>query len=330
VKVAVLGWYGHGNCGDESYKISFPLLFPQHAFDFYDDYAAIDESKYDIIVLGGGDVIKPFYVNGLESSKLPWIAISVTVTPESSLNSLSKFSRVIVRDQRSLIIASNYRGSVEYLPDLCFALTANRENGLENLSKRATKLGHLLTDKKVGVVLNSHVAFNSMDAMARDRLLFERLLDTLAYIVENTDSSFVFLPFSTRPPWDDRAIGGWLSDRCKLRYYKNITIYDEMDVQSVLDVVAACDAMVSTRLHSSIFATIAGVPFVDVLHHDKNLGFIQTLGAESWATWVSNLEAEKVNYLLRAFLNESGHNEKLLHFTETAKEQLKHASLSLL
>ena len=59
--ITVLGWYGHGNVGDESYKTSFPLLFPNYNLVFTDSLTNELKKKSAAVILGGGAVIeKPF------------------------------------------------------------------------------------------------------------------------------------------------------------------------------------------------------------------------------------------------------------------------------
>jgi polysaccharide pyruvyl transferase WcaK-like protein len=327
MNIKVLGWYGNTNAGDESYKLAFPVLFPSHKFDFISSAKDVDFSNTDLIILGGGDVVYTSYTTPLYNIDVPKMALSVTITPGSDLEHLSMFNKVIVRDQLSLDLAGKYNSNVSYLPDFSFALTPNRARGRELLNERAARLGVRLTPKILTVVINSYISYNHRDALARDVNDFNNLLEGLSDIVENLDSSAVFLPFCTKMPFDDIAPSAWLQSRCRRKPGKNLLIRDEIiPVQDTLDMISASDAVVSSRLHSSIFATISGTPFVDVLHHDKNAGFLKTLGREDWGNWLWWFDAQKADRQIREFLAVGGAGAELQAFTRKAKEQLASAS----
>ena len=55
MKVSVIFWGKNGNCGDEAYKIAFPLLFPEHDFVF-------SATSADICLLGGGNILSTSFV----------------------------------------------------------------------------------------------------------------------------------------------------------------------------------------------------------------------------------------------------------------------------
>src|SRR5207249_4018803 len=101
---------------------------------------------------------------------------------------------------------------------------------------------------------------------------FTKFSYDLAWVSDNTACSFVFMPFGTEMPHDDRTSNAFVSSRIKF-WQKNSVIYDKLTVQETLDLVSACDAMISTRLHSSIFSVLAGVPLLDVTHNHKNKWF---------------------------------------------------------
>jgi polysaccharide pyruvyl transferase WcaK-like protein len=332
MNITVLGWYSHGNCGDESYKLAFPILFPGHNFNFVDSIKSdFDRSSTDLIILGGGDVVKSAFLDDLYNVKdIPMIALSVTVTEGSDIRNLKIFKKLIVRDNMSFGIAKRYHNNVAYLPDFSFILDPNKENGKRIIKEKFDEAGHKLTPRLITVVPNSYIAYNHNDALYRDVTSFNKYASEVTNIAEAVDSSFLFLPFSTKPPWDDRAICSWMADKCKKKYYKNVVIYDKLSVQETLDVISASDAVLSSRLHSTIFSTISGIPFIDVLHHDKNLGFLKTLNREEWSTWFWKPEVDKMEKLLRDFLTVSGQGAELQKFTKVSKEQLKNAASNIL
>ena len=59
MKIDVLGWYFKNNIGDESYKFTFPLLFPGHEFNFFDEL----KTSATTVILGGGNILNKEFVD---------------------------------------------------------------------------------------------------------------------------------------------------------------------------------------------------------------------------------------------------------------------------
>ena len=108
--VICLGWYGHGNIGDEAYKIAFPKLFPQNEIAFTDTLKATDPKGVTSVILGGGNVLEPNFVKDLPALKEKGIclyAMSVNVTSEEQAKRAEIFDTLIVRDIMSLSLAQS-------------------------------------------------------------------------------------------------------------------------------------------------------------------------------------------------------------------------------
>jgi polysaccharide pyruvyl transferase WcaK-like protein len=65
--------------------------------------------------------------------------------------------------------------------------------------------------------------------------------------------------------------------------------------------VSALDFAITMRLHADIFCTIAGVPFLDLVHHDKSKGYLESLDESILSTDYYGLNLgvlqEKFTYL---------------------------------
>jgi polysaccharide pyruvyl transferase WcaK-like protein len=295
--ITVLGFYGHSNCGDESYRLTFPQVFPEHEFSFTDNLKkSSDSNSY---ILGGGNIASDFFIDQLASlpKETKKHAFSISVTKGDNVKKLAEVTdNIFVRDFESVRLFQKSGIAVGYLPDFAFMLTSNKEAGdalvgkyLENCDKYT---------KKVAVVINSYLIHSSL---TRDHFSFEKMSFELANAIDTTSASFIFIPFGSEPPADDRISNSWVSSKCKY-YKKNVVIYDKLTVQQTLDIFGSVDAVISSRLHSSIFSCIAGKPFIDLTHHDKNLVFLQSIYKEDWSVPYWDFNKKKFINLLNDFL----------------------------
>lgn len=324
MNIKILGWYNHGNVGDEAYKSAFPLLFSGHDLEFVEELNEGDAP--DVVVLGGGDVVYPSFTQHFK--KLPptveKIAASVSLTDNSDLPFLKNFKQVFVRDYRSALLADRSGYKSTYLPDFTFMLQPEPIAGRYYLQQKFAEQGHELYEKIVVCVVSNYLANTKLDVLARDLTAFLKLSQDMAQVCDETSASFVFMPFSIKSPWDDRVSCSWVADRCKF-FQKNIVLWEPLDVQMTLDIIGAANACVSSRLHSSIFSTISGVPFIDLTHHTKNLGFLEAIEKTAWSMPFWEFSITHYKTLLGKFLSQTSPDASLQKFTQLARDRLRNA-----
>jgi polysaccharide pyruvyl transferase WcaK-like protein len=323
MKVTILGWYNHNNAGDDAFMRSFPLLLPGHSVRFTENIKDNDDS--DVLILGGGDVVYPAYTD--QFAKFPnkrKLAVSVTLTANSDLKRLNMFEHVYVRDVLSLEVAKT--GSLDpsrisLIPDITFNLTPNPLVGRTWLKQQFAAEGLSLKQKVVVCICSAYMAYNYEDALSRDTLNFLKVALDLSKSADNVPASFVFLPFSTQAPWDDRMANAWVAGHCN-QWQKNYVVHQRLDVQQTLNIIAAANAVISTRLHSTVWSTLCGVPFIDLTHHSKNLGFIQTIDKMPWSMNLWEFSVSPFRKLLTDLLDNDLPDKGLMDYTTKAKEQL--------
>jgi polysaccharide pyruvyl transferase WcaK-like protein len=300
--IRVMGWYDKANIGDEAYKIAFPRIFSKHDFSF-------DISKAPNLILGGGDILnETFLKNALKYPAKRRIALSVSANSNTPIDLIKKLDDVYVRDVRSVKYLTDHGVSCTYMPDVATCLQSNKTNGMNWLRKKYQTDGLELYEKKVGIVFNAHLYHGNPDILARDFNKLIQVVWDLAKLMDNTMASFVLFPMSTQFPYDDRITNAMTAGRCKF-WRKNLVIYDKLNVQETLDLISTFDAVISTRLHASIFSMSAGVPFIDLTHHDKNRGFLETVGLSDWSESYWRFDCETVHKRLKHLLI-SGESDK--------------------
>lgn len=289
-----MGWYGHGNCGDESYKLSFPKVFPHYDFVFSEK-----TTDAECHILGGGDIINEDFVAKFRHISNKHIISAAISKP---LKNLNDFKTVGVRDMISLANAAASGSRADYVPDFAFALEGNANNGRQIIKDRFAAERAEQYSKVVAVVINSHLLPEHHGiGLPRDAVAFEHAAFQIANAIDNTCASFIFIPFGTRLPWDDRVTNCWVASKCKF-YKKNVVVYDDLSVQDTIDVIAACDGLISSRLHSTIFSCVTATPFIDLLHNHKNRGFLDTVGLMKYAVPLSSLSFDILHQRLNMLL----------------------------
>ena len=298
--INVVGWYGKNNIGDESYKLTYKNLWPHENFIFSDK-----PLKADYHILGGGDIISPAFTKNKFNS-----IMSVSFPAHAKKENIEGCERIWVRDEQSLNNALNIGIKAELVPDFAFALRPDPANGIRNIRSLFKKEELDLYSQRVAVVVNSHVS-TANDSFASRHIQFERFAWEIASLADNFPASFIFVPFGTSPPWDDRSACSAVMSKCKF-WKKNYCIYNRISVQDTLDILSACDAAISMRLHSSIFCTIGNTPFIDVTHNHKNPNFLRTIGKEDWALPYNSFCRESAKKKLNDRINNKKEHSQLL------------------
>lgn len=306
-KVLVYGWYNKRNCGDESYKLSFPRLFAEHELTFTDRLDRDLIESHDGVILGGGNILDIHHVGRVNKfaallKDKPLYAFSVGFTDAQVQSSqLSVFKHIYVRDMTALRRLQGMGIQASFCPDAAFALEPSAARGKKIWKSYFEGQGHDLYEKRVVIVCNSHLISGGGEMIHRNAMRFQVVTNDLATLMDQTNASFMLVPFGCSSPWDDRIANSWVGGQCKW-YRKNVVVYDQLEVQETLDVIAAANAVVSMRYHSSVFAALAGVPFLDICHHDKNESFLKTLGLESWGIPYWDFSREQARAILGGHL----------------------------
>jgi len=270
--INVVGWYNKKNCGDESYKEAFRKVFPNRNFVF-STTPINDASAY---IIGGGDVLTEDLLKRFASIDKPKHIMSVTISKEFDKSLFDNFKTIIVRDLESQSKLHKIGIESALYPDFAFSLTYNRDNGKRLIQDLFQKENRDCYEKIVAIIINGHL-LPPRECSLVTKTKFDNFLYEVALALDNVAASFLFIPFGTKEPWDDRVCNSMVGSKCKY-WKKNLISYNEYSVQDTIDIISACDGVISTRLHSSIFSVLCEVPFVDITHNHKNKAFLQTIG----------------------------------------------------
>ncbi len=318
-KVTVLGWYGHGNCGDESYKLTFPLVFPQYDFHFTDEIKQQHKDS-DAYIMGGGDIVYSHLLQKIEKVKGKKHLISVSLSSSDCVDKLSVFDTIAVRDRASLERLEKHGLMGDLVPDMAFSLYPDRNRGAALLKEWFDYEKMELYSKVVIVVINAHLSVRH-EILGRDAFTFEKFAYDMASIMDNTPASFVFIPFGMDSPHDDRITNSWVASKCKF-WKKNLVVYNRLSQEDILAVYAAADAAICTRLHAGIFSTVGHTPFIDITHHDKTRSFLNTYDLSRWSLNYWSFDKDTCQEMLHKHLLDADVRQFLRKVNHGCKEAL--------
>ena len=105
MRLAVFGYYGKQNIGDELFREAFRALFPDHSFSFFDRITRDNASQADAIIIGGGSLLNGDFPH--EPEALPPLAqkplLYISVGAETAIH---PFHERLLRQARLVAIRS--------------------------------------------------------------------------------------------------------------------------------------------------------------------------------------------------------------------------------
>jgi polysaccharide pyruvyl transferase WcaK-like protein len=309
--VLLVGGYGAGNLGDEAILCGLLSALPStvttltvvshdpaatvrdHATEPPDgvDLRAIRPTPstllrhllaVDAVVVGGGGIFSRYM--GPYATKLPafalaaralgkpvhWTAVGVYDSTPGRVVPLLRAALVAadsitVRDPASLDTLRRWNvPGVRLVDDPATWLSASSARGRTVFADAGFD-----PDRPIVAIAARRVA----DPDLNDRL-FEAYRETAETYAER-GWQLVYLPFCRHPTAaveQDQRVCVALAARC------GGTVLPVANATDLLDVVAACDALVATRLHAMLFAHVAETPFVAVAYATKVQSLLDALG----------------------------------------------------
>lgn len=248
-RIAVLGYYGKSNLGDEMFRHVFPKIFPRFSIDVIStENLPKSLESYFAVVLGGGDLFNSYFLPKFEKilSNYSGIVYAVGVgLPYPNFITeahLSRIDHIFLRNWTDLNLIGSIIGHqyTHYLPDLGFKL----EPKLTNLPSgaRSSKL-------RVAVCLAQNIS------------ALPGALDRLELFFAGISSKFELIFYRFNTSGASNEDDGFINQRFAQFGLNDPTVYT---VDQMLDNLAMVDFAICMRFHAHIFATIVGCPFFSI------------------------------------------------------------------
>lgn len=266
-RIAIYGWYGHQNIGDDAYEFAFEELLDEHKLTFMDTMPQ-DPSKYDYLVVGGGSFLdQP--VQGPECS-LPVAFISVgTRKVHPSWNPyLSRARTIITRDEASEDKLRGYGCHVHRFPDLIFYLPPMNADFF-----RAPCKPRLL------YLPNAHLV-PKRTSPSYVSAAWEWFADQMAEILGELSQAYQisFSAMCSNNSENDLWAAGGIVSRMENRgdVDWNRCINNACPIGAFETMILQSDLIITQRLHGYVFAKNYSKKVVTIGHHDKMLDVISS------------------------------------------------------
>ena len=210
---------------------------------------------------------------------------------------LNRAAVIVLRERESFAFASAMHmdlARVHLGPDLAFALF----NPCAPRRVRLERRGPV----KIGVTARSWLFPASASRERAQQAYEEALAAALDRLVEELDAEIHFLPQVINPPHDDdRVVQRRIADRLT-HPGRALLMEEDMAPEELVAYVGQLDLVIGTRLHSGIFALLAGVPVVVIGYHHKSKGIFEQVGLEDWVIPIEDVTPSRLHALARRLL----------------------------
>lgn len=258
--IPVLGWYHQKNVGDEAFKDVFRAALraadPSATISFHTPFNALKSPVPEKIILGGGDVIRPFYLEKIPRA-VKVFALGVGLGYESEIDLLKQANVpfALFRNLKDVELARSRQVNAQYCPDLTFFIT-EPEPFREVFDH---------SRKTLGVFLSDEISPTFERNESKDYLYYEYFKWELAAILDTLAEFYniCFVAFSTTESINDHKVSLDIFRRMRARDRVSF-VTEPLSMAQALGLTSQFDLVISMKFHGIMFAVNQGVPFVNI------------------------------------------------------------------
>ncbi|MBP9829258.1 MAG: polysaccharide pyruvyl transferase family protein [Proteobacteria bacterium] len=310
MKIAVFGWYGHDNAGDERIKYclqSFLMgLGGIKTIDFYDlhnEAVKGPTSKFDdynLVIIGGGGLILSRhnyhdFILGI-NTKMVTLGISVETdlkgNPKKFAEALlEKSETILVRDKSSYekFKVFDTHKKVILSVDMTFLAPYDLVLDQKDTNKLAINLLSKVNEPPIMRQIKLQLLrFSSK--LSLKTLSFKDLIHDL-----NSKYSLIPIPLFCEEKKENTPLFQANDITFLKQYFNNVSnTFDHTNLDS-------CMAFLSMRLHGLIFAAQKGIPFITFSTYPKQENFMREVGLQEFCLDFHKSEQikDKLSIILR-------------------------------
>lgn len=249
MSVLVLGYYYCDNLGDDLLLESLRIILKDYNVTYHNivKIKECDLTKYNIIILGGGDLLNDFFGQIYYDPLLEYngykLALGVGTSYEECNNReyIKCFDDIIIRNKNDLSILSNNIGSlhVNHGPDLSFILPVEI-------------IPH--DNKKI-------VGFFLIGSMYKNKHLMFNICTFINWLIL-LDYHIHLIPMGTGEHENDLLINNEIYHI--FEHTNKIKNYNKLNIDQLLHILTYLDFAVCARFHAHILCTKYNIPFISI------------------------------------------------------------------
>jgi polysaccharide pyruvyl transferase WcaK-like protein len=307
MNIVILGYYSHGNYGDDLFEVIFKKLYSEHNLSFYDPnkLSSIPEST-DIIICGGGDIINDWFMEQISKLKIraeqkanrriPTYAISIGVTFKKSIPSdkpyyLDIFDYWIVRNKIDVtILKTRYpEENIIYVPDVVHLLSTYKPKKISNFINNWFSMGSGSLKPIVGIFLTNTISNSGTNKNYDNEISkFAELIESIPQIY-----NIHLVPFNVGINKNEN------DSILNEKIYKKLNSQQKFRVSiknfNLKELVGTFRSSVYTygicmRYHSHILCQTYSIPFISVSMTNKTFEYMRDFGIQRY--WIDYTSRE--------------------------------------
>lgn len=316
-QITHIGYFYEWNCGDDAFMIVFEYLQQKHypsikivfRNTFASDIYLPSIIPRELTIVGGGDIINPFFLDKLIKSRTNMWAVGVGTPYSSYFSYINFFDQCFSRNQQDVERFKELYSPAtrfHYIPDLAFFLSdifLNDECFLQPLESFMDKLGlvhvkHLSNNHHLSSGVRYCIGFCLTrtvfaDGYEDNYITFVRsIISIIQFILQNLPDCAIFLiPFciATNKYNENDCI---LNKHVKEFFLNNpriIDIYTQDEsydrnvyVAQTFEWIKRMDMVVVQRFHSHVFSLANHIPFVSITSSRKCIKFCRQYKLEDY------------------------------------------------
>jgi len=156
--------------------------------------------------------------------------------------------------------------------------------------------------------------------------LNKKIIQTVSRIVQDCNLKPVLIPFQLIKENDQEVLNKKIVQKGDLR--KIVVQEYQDDFFAILHQIKSAEFVIGTRLHSLIFSSLAGVPFVGISYSEKVENFMSELGLEDYCLKNNEFENDSLQDKITKMIENSENIRRILN--EKVLKMKKHAEARLI
>jgi polysaccharide pyruvyl transferase WcaK-like protein len=269
VNIPILGWYHQQNVGDEAFKDVFRAAIrdadPSVTVSFHTPFNALQSPPPDKVILGGGDVVRPFYLQKIPP-QVKIFPLGVGLGYQSEIELLEKASVpfALFRNRDDVELARDRGITADYAPDLTFFL--NKPDPVQIIMKEGKTLGVFLSDEISPT--------SERKETCGEYMYYEYFKWELASILDVLSEYYniVLVAFSTTTSIHDHRLSLDIYQRMSARDRVSF-VTQSLSMAQALWLISQFNLVISMKFHGIMFAVNQGVPFINIAETRKTQQF---------------------------------------------------------